>query len=98
MKGILIALRILGLLVVVLVVTVFFKVAGTINKATGQALYSSVGAWTRIQEFARAQGKSNYMAEADTTVAALQHDLKTWRKNAPASVDIAALEKMRATA
>lgn len=98
MKRILIALGIFGLLVVILVVTVFLKVAGTINKATGHALYSSMGAWTRIQEFAHAQGKSNYVAEADRMVATLDDNLKAWRANASSSADIAALEKMRTAA
>lgn len=70
-----------------------------IRKAHGQALYSGAGAWTRILEFAKDQGKSNYIAEAESNLAILESDLKSWREEAEAAgVDIASFEKMRATA
>ena len=98
MKAVLITLGIIGILGVALLIAVFFKAAGVVRKAHGQALYSSVGAWKRIQEFAHAQGKSNYIAEADSKLALLEADRKGWRETAPSGTDIAALEKARTTA
>lgn len=98
MKAILITIGIVIAIGGLLLALILFKAASMVRKAHGQALFSSVGAWTRIQEFAHDQGKSNYIAEADSTLARLQNDLKTWRERAPSSVDIAAFEKMRATA
>src|SRR6476620_4827873 len=94
MKAILITLAILAVVGGALLVFVIFKATGVVRTAHGQALYSSVGAWKRIQEFAHAQGKSNYVAEADSKVAMLEADLKAWREGASSGTDIGALEKM----
>jgi hypothetical protein len=82
----------------VFVVAKVVKFGGVVHKATGQALYSGVGAWTRIEEFAQAQGKSNYIAEAQSTLKLLKDDLKSWRESAPSGTDFGALEKVQATA
>ena len=97
MKAVFITLGIIAILGVVLLVTVLLLAAGVVRKAHGQALYSSVGAWKRIQEFAHSEGKSNYIAEADSKLALLEADLKAWRESA-GSADLAALEKARLTA
>src|SRR5215472_14204531 len=94
MKPVFIALGIVGVVGAVLLVIVLLRVAGVVRTAHGQALYSSVGSWRRIQEFAHAQGKTNYIAEADRTLAQLEGDLKAWRESAPPGTDFAALEKM----
>jgi hypothetical protein len=82
----------------VFVVAKLVKFGGAIHKAQGQALYSSVGAWTRIHEFAQAQGKSNYIAAAESRLTFLKDELKAWRASAPSSTDFGALEKAQATA
>jgi Tfp pilus assembly protein PilE len=98
MKAVLISLAVVAVIGGVLVLFVLVKFGGAVSKAHGQALYSSVGAWTRIQEFAHAQGKSNYIAEAESKLTLIKSDLKAWRETAPSSTDFAALEKMQATA
>jgi hypothetical protein len=99
MKKILIAIGVVGVIAVALVVIVLFKAANVVREAHGRALYSSYGAYTRIQEFAHAKGDTNYIAEADKTVAMIEHDLKQWRETALASgKDISKFEKMQADA
>lgn len=98
MKALLIGIGIVAAIGVAVLAIFLFRVVTAFRTATGQALYSSVGSWTRIQEFAHAQGKSNYIVFADTNLAMLEHNLKIWRENAPSSVDFTAFEKMRATA
>ena len=98
MKTVLITLAIVAVLGVVVVVVVLFM-ASRVSEAHGRALYSSFGAWTRIQEFARLQGKTNYIAEADKTLALIEHDLKRWREIAvTAGTDLSPFEKMQSTA
>jgi hypothetical protein len=98
MKAVFITLGIVAVIGVALMAVVLFRVAGVVRAAHGQALYSGVGSWRRIQEFAHAQGKTNYIAEADRTLAQLEGDLKAWRESAPPGTDFAALEKMEALA
>ncbi len=98
MKPILISLAVVVVICAAIGVFVLLRFGSTVGKAHGRALYSSVGAWTRVQEFAHAQGKSNYIAEADNKLALLQSDLKAWRDSAPSDTDFAALEKLQATA
>lgn len=98
MKTLLIVLGVIAVFGVIAVVVVLF-VAGRVGDAHGRALHSSFGAWKRIQEFARAQGKTNYIVEADKTVALIEHDLKQWRDTAVASgIDLTPFEKAQATA
>src|SRR5688572_29283064 len=54
--------------------------AGNVAEAHGKALHSGYGAWKRIQEFAHASGKANYIAHADENVRLLEHDWKEWRE------------------
>jgi|GEM_PF-3273529 len=98
MKIILISLAVVAVICGILVLFVLVKFGGVVTKAHGQALFSSVGAWTRIQEFAQAEGKSNYIAEADSRLTLLKNDLKAWRETVPSSTDFTALEKAQATA
>jgi hypothetical protein len=98
MKVVFISLAVVAVIGGVLVLFFLVKFGSAVGKAHGQALYSSVGAWTRIQEFAHAQGKSNYIAEAESRLTLLKNDLKSWRETAPSSTDFAALEKAQATA
>lgn len=74
-----------------------FKAAKVIHEAEGQALYSSIGSWTRIQEFAHAGGKTNYIAYTDLQMQEIQKMLDEWKKNA-GSTEISNYEKMEATA
>jgi hypothetical protein len=98
MKTLFITLAIVAILGVVVLVVVLLM-ASRMSAAHGRALYSSYGAWTRIQEFARLQGKTNYIVETDKTVAMLEHDLKQWREIAVASgTDLAPFEQLQATA
>lgn len=98
MKIMLISVAVVAVIGGVLVLFLLVKFGSAVGKAHGQALYSSVGAWTRIQEFAHAEGKSNYIAEADSKLALLKSDLKAWRETASSSTDFSALEKAQATA
>jgi hypothetical protein len=97
MKKILIALGIAGVVCVVLLIVGLVKIGRTFHEAEGRAFYSAYGAWTRIDEFAHASGKSNYIAVADGNVAMIKGQLDQWRQNA-STADIAAFEKMQATA
>ncbi len=99
MKKVLITLGIAAVVGCSLLIYVVFKAGGVDLKAQGQALYSGAGAWSRIQEFARAQGNTKYIAEADRTLKLLEDDIKQWRESAQAvGLDITSFEKMRATA
>jgi hypothetical protein len=98
MKIILIPIAVVAVIGGVLVLFLLVRFGSAVGRAHGQALYSSIGAWTRIQEFANAQGKSNYIAEAESKLRLLNGDLKAWRETAPSSTDCAALEKMQAAA
>jgi len=98
MKAVLISLAVVAVIGGILALIVLVKFGGAVTKAHGQALYSSVGAWTRIQEFAHAQGKSNYIAEAESKLTFIKGDLKVWRETAPSATDFAALERMQAAA
>ena len=80
MKKILIILGIVAVVIISLILGVLFLAFSMIHKAEGPALYSSMGAWTRIQEFAHADGRTNYIAFADYQVAQLQNILDGWQK------------------
>jgi len=97
MKKVLITLGIVAVVGAVLLIVVLVKVAHTIHDAEGRAFYSGIGAWTRIQEFAKASGKTNYIAEADSKMAFLQQELSDWKQNA-SEQDFSSFEKMKAAA
>lgn len=97
MKTFLISTGVIGLVVVVILVVVLLKAASVFREAQGRALYSSYGAWTRIQEFAHEKGNTNYIAEAEKTVATIKHDLKQWRESASGK-DLSSCEKMQTAA
>lgn len=92
MKKVLIFLGIITGVVFLLIVAVTFWLFSEIHKAEGPAIYSSMGAWTRIQEFAHAQGKTNYIAFADKQVADIQTMVDEWQK----TVGTAELSRLRA--
>jgi hypothetical protein len=98
-KKILIALGLAGLVGCSGVVFLLFKAGKVVIRAEGTALYSAVGAWSRIQEYARAEGKTNYIAEADRNVTLLESEIASWRSSAESvGLDIAEFERMRKTA
>lgn len=97
MKKILIALGIVGLVCAVLLIAALVKIGRTFHEAEGKAFYASLGAYTRVDEFAHASGKPNYIAEADKNLAFIKNNLDQWRQTA-SGADITALEKMEATA
>jgi hypothetical protein len=99
MKKWLICLGIVAFVVIALVAFCLYKAAGFILEAQGRALYSAAGAWTRIHEFAVAQGKPKYIAAAESTLGQLESDLKQWREAAEAmGFDISSFEKTNSTA
>jgi len=99
MKKILIVLGIAAIVGCSLLIYIVFKARGAVLKAQGQALYSGAGAWSRVQEFARAQGNARYIAEADSKLKFLEDGIKQWRESAQAvGLDITSFEKMRTTA
>lgn len=100
MKKILIILGIVAAVVFLLIVAFTAWLFSEIHKArelAGPALYSSMGAWTRIQEFAHAQGKTNYIAFADNQVAQIQAMVDDWQKTV-SSEEISNLQKTQAAA
>jgi hypothetical protein len=97
MKKVLIILGVVAVIGGILLIVALFKVAHVVRDAEGRAFYSGIGAWTRIQEFAHASGKTNYIAEADRKMAFLQQQLSDWQQNI-AGQDISSFEKMKATA
>ncbi|HTR42977.1 MAG TPA: hypothetical protein VMH87_15290 [Pseudomonadales bacterium] len=97
MKKVLVILGIVGVSVISLILIVLFVAFRMIHKAEGPALYSSMGAWTRIQEYAHAQGKTNYIAFADQQVADIQTMVGEWQRNL-GSQELADLQKKQAEA
>jgi hypothetical protein len=68
-----------------------------IHKDRGAVLYSCAGEWTRIDEFAHQQGKTNYIVFADGQLTMYQKVANQWRETASAS-EISKCEKMQADA
>ena len=97
MKKVLTVLGLVAFVGGILLIVVLIKAAHVFHEAEGKAFYSSMGAWTRIQEFAKASGKTNYIAEADKKVAFIQEQLNEWRLDSD-SQNISRFEKMQATA
>jgi len=97
MKKILIILGIVVVAGLLLLLAGIFAVVAMIHKAEGPALYSSVGAWTRIDEFAHTSGKTNYIAFADNQLTLLQQAQTEWQKSA-GNKDLSSLQKMQADA
>jgi len=97
MKKILIILGIVAVAGFLLLLVVIFSAVTVIRRAEGPAIYSGVGAWTRIDEFAHAQGKTNYIAFADSQLALLQEAQKQWQKVASIQ-DLSRLQKIQTNA
>jgi len=99
MKKILIALGIAAIIGCSLLIHTVSKTRRVMLEEEGRALYSGAGAWSRVQEFAKSQGKANYIAEADSTLKFLEDGIKQWRnRTLTAGLDITAFEKMRSAA
>jgi hypothetical protein len=99
MKKILIALGLAGLVGCSGLICLVFIAGRTVLKAEGQALYSAAGAWSRIQEYARTEGKTNYVSEANSKMEFLESQIASWRSRAEGTgINIADFEKMRRTA
>jgi hypothetical protein len=97
MKKVLIILGTIVAVVFMVIVVFTFLLFRMIHKAEGPAIYSSMGAWTRIQEFAHAQGKTNYTAFADKQVADIQTMVDEWQKTV-GTQELANLRAAQATA
>jgi predicted SpoU family rRNA methylase len=97
MKKILLILGIIFIVGFSLLVFFIFKAATVIHQATGQALYSSMGAWTRVQEYAHAGGKTNYIAYADQQLEEIQKMLDEFKKN-ESNLGISNFQKMEVSA
>lgn len=97
MKKVLIILGTIAAVVFLVIVVFTFLLFRMIHKAEGPAIYSSMGAWTRIQEYAHAQGKTNYIAFADHQVADIQAMVDEWQKTV-GSQELANLQKAQAAA
>jgi|SRR5215469_11399252 len=97
MKKVLIILRTIAAVVFLVIVVFTFLLFRMIHKAEGPAIYSSMGAWTRIQEYAHAQGKTNYIAFADHQVADIRAMVDEWQKTV-GSQELANLQKAQAAA
>jgi len=82
MKKVLIIVGMIALAGFAALAVIFPVVVGEVRRAEGSALYSGRGAWTRIQEYAHAQGKTNYIAYADSQLSAIQDLLNQWQKTA----------------
>jgi hypothetical protein len=97
MKKVLIILGIVataGLLLLILFVAL---VVYEIHTSKGPVLYSCVGEWTRIDEYAHQKGDTNYIVFADGQLQQYQMAAKGWGKSASAS-EISKYEKMQADA
>jgi len=83
----------------VLLMVVLCTAARVVREAYGRTLYSNIGAWMRIREFARTQGKIKYIGEAESRLEVLEQDLRGWHEGTTArGSDIARFEKLRAAA
>lgn len=87
MKAVVITLGIIAILGIALLVTVLLLAAGVQRRR----MEADSG-------IAHAEGKSNYIAEADSKLALLEADLKAWRESSGSGADLTAFEKARLTA
>jgi hypothetical protein len=83
-----------GLLLLILLVAL---VVYEIRTSKGPVLYSCVGEWTRIDEYAHQQKNTNYITFADGQLTMYQQVSQEWGKKASAS-EISKCEKMQADA
>ena len=97
MKKILIILGIVAAAGFLLVILFATFVVYEIRKDKGPTLYSCVGMWTRVDEFAHQGGKTNYIVFADGQLEQYQTASKKWSEGASAS-EISKCEKMQADA
>ncbi len=86
-----------GLLLVVAGVFVLMTMIHRAERLVGPAIYSGIGEWTRMDEFAHAQGKTNYITVADEQLTLLREEQKEWQESAGIQ-DVSALQKMQSDA
>ncbi len=100
MKKVLVILGIVvatGFLLVVAGVFVLITMIHRAERLVGPAIYSGIGEWTRMDEFAHAQGKTNYITVADEQLTLLREEQKEWQESAGIQ-DVSALQKMQSDA
>ena len=87
----------IGFLLVFVAVVALLIMIHRGREFAGQTLYPGIGMWTRIDEFAHAQGKTNYIAYADDQLALLREAQKEWMES-NSNRDLSGLKKMQADA
>lgn len=100
MKKILIIIGIVVATGFLLVVVGIFALITMIHRAqrlAGPAIYSGIGEWTRMDEFAHAQGKTNYIAAADDQLTLLREAQKEWQESADIQ-NVSVLQKVQSDA
>lgn len=97
MKKVLIIVGIVAAAAFLILILFVTFVVYEIHQSRGPAIYSGVGAWTRIDEFAHEQGNTNYITFADGQLQQYETVSKEWGKSASAS-EISRCEKMQADA
>ncbi len=86
-----------GFLLVVVGVFVLISMIHQAQKLAGPAIYSGIGEWTRMDEYAHAQGNTNYITAADEQLTLLRQGQKEWQESAGIQ-DVSALQKMQSDA
>jgi hypothetical protein len=97
MKKVLIIVGIIGVAGFTALVVILLFFISEARRAVGPALYSSMGASIRIQEYAHAAGKTNYIAYADNQVTLVQGWINDWQKTAE-NADPAKLHELETNA
>jgi len=97
MKKVLIILGVLALAGLLLLLAAIFTAVTVIHGVNGRVLYSCVGEWTRVDEFAHAEGKTNYIVFADGQLTMYRAAQKKWRESTGTG-DLSRLQKMQADA
>jgi hypothetical protein len=97
MKKVLIILGIVAASVFLLLMLFVGFVVYEIQKSKGPVFYSCVGEWTRIDEYAHQQEKTNYVVFADGQLDMYQKVSREWSHRASAS-EVSKCKKMQADA
>jgi hypothetical protein len=97
MKKVFIILGIVAAAAFLILILFVTFVVYEIHQSRGPVLYSCVGMWTRIDEFAHQKGNTNYITFADGQLQQYQTVSKEWGKSASAS-EISKCQKMQADA
>ena len=100
MKKLLIILGIVvatGFLLAVVGVFLLISMIHQAQRLVGPTIYSGIGEWTRMDEFAHAQGNTNYITAADEQLTLLRQEQKEWQENAGVQ-DASVLQKAQSDA